>query len=265
MSRIVLAVVAVSVAVDVGCAEPFYDDDIGVEGVPVDVGALAGVFGVKGVAVDQADTVLGKVDTGGMTFYLSRREFNAETRVYDETLEPCVVINFETAGLSTENSTDGIASIPAISATLTVDHATGAYTRSTFFEYWAIRGLDDDAPLPSDVDDDVYYDADGDDHPGITVFTSGLVNGEVYVAQRKTVTTGGVVQGEDLSFGLLQAKKEGLVLGASNDLLLTEAARVPHPDPKESWWADVRLDDDASCDDVSAAIDDEVIPRRRPF
>ena len=85
------------------CAEPFYDDDIGVEGVAVDEGSLAGVFAVKGTAVDQADTVLGKVDTGGITFYLSTRTYNAETRVYDEVLKDCAVENFETAGLQTTN------------------------------------------------------------------------------------------------------------------------------------------------------------------
>jgi hypothetical protein len=137
--------------------------------------------------------------------------------------------------------------------------------RASFREYWAIRGLRDDDPLPANTNAAVYVDADDDDKPGITVRTSGLVTGEVYVAQRKTVSTSGVVRGPDSSFGLLQAKKEGIVLGASNDLLLSEADRGPHPDPKESWWVDVRLDDGASCDDVEAAIDDDTIPRRRPF
>ena len=148
------------------CAEPFYDDDIGVEGVAVDEGALAGTFAVKGVAVDQADTVLGKVDTGGMSFYLSQRTFDSDKKVYTETLRACAVENFETAGLQTTNNPDAIAAIPPIAAELTVDHATGAYTRSTFHEYWAIEGLDDKDPLPADKDSDIYVDSDSDDHPG---------------------------------------------------------------------------------------------------
>ncbi len=250
----------------VACAEPFFDSDIGVEGVPVDEGALAGTFALKGNGVDQADTILGKVDTGGRSFYLSRRTFNAETKVYDETLTACFVENFETAGLQTTNNPAAVAAIPPIPATINVDHATGAYVRSTFREYWAIEGLNDEEELPSDPSDDVYYDSDDDGHPGATVFTQGLVpNGEVYIAQRKTVSATGVVRGVDQSFGLLASKKEGITLAANNNLLLTEAQRVPHPDPKESWWMEIRLADDGNCDDVVNARDDGDLPIRRPF
>ncbi|MDP2342437.1 MAG: hypothetical protein Q8O67_15885 [Deltaproteobacteria bacterium] len=248
------------------CAEPFYDSDLGVEGVAVDEGALAGTWALKGNGVDQAETAIGKVDTGGRSFYLSKRTFNVDTKVYDETLTVCAVENFETAGLQTTNNPAAIDAIPAIPTTVTVDHATGAYTRATFREYWAIDGLDDDDDLPTDPDDDVYYDSDDDDHPGATVFTQGLVpDGEVYVAQRKTVSATGVVRGVDQSFGLLASVKEGITLAANNDFLLTEADRVPHPDPKESWWMEIRLADDAGCDDVEDARDSDDLPLRRPF
>ncbi len=255
------------VALLAGCPdEPFFDDDIGVEGVATDVGALAGRFAIKGTAVDQADTAIGKVDTGGISFYLSTRTFNDETQAYDEVLKSCFVENFETAGLQTTNNPDAVAAIPDIPATLTVDHATGSYLRTTFHEYWAIEGLDDDDALPTDKDSPVYFDSDDDGHPGATVFTQGLVpDGEVYIAQRKTVETHGVVQGPDQSFGLLHAVKEGIVLDANNSLLFTEARRVPHPDPKQSWWMEIRLGDEAGCDDVIAARDLEDLPLRRPF
>ena len=249
-----------------GCAEPFYDSDLGVEGVATDTGSLAGTFGLKGNGVDQADTAIGKVDTGGRSFYLSQRTFNAATQVYDELLTVCAVENFETAGLQTTNNPAAIDAIPPVATTITVDHATGAYVRQTFREYWAVEGLDDDDDLPADPEDDVYYDSDDDGHPGATVFTQGLVpDGEVYIAQRKTVSATGVVRGVDQSFGLLASVKEGTVLAANNNLLLTEADRVPHPDPKESWWMELRLNDDADCDDVVAARDDDSLPLRRPF
>jgi hypothetical protein len=266
MNRLQLALAVSGSLLVAACAAPFYDDDIGVEGVAVDEGSLAGTFAVEGVAVDQAETILGKVDTGGISFYLSKRSYNPETKVYDEILKQCAVENFETAGLSTVNNQDAVDAIPPIPATITVDHATGLFERSTYHEYWAIEGLDDDDDLPADKDSDVYIDSDDDGHPGATVFTSGLVNdGEVYIAQRKTVDTHGVVRGTDESFGLLHAIKEGLVLGANNDLLLNEAPRVPHPDPKQSWWIEVRLDDDAGCGAVRDARDDGDLPRRRPF
>ena len=260
------ALTGVGVASTAGCPEPFYDDDIGVEGVAVDEGSLAGTFGLKGNGVDQAETAIGKVDTGGRSFYLSQRTFNVETRLYDEVLTVCSVENFDTAGLQTVNNPDAIEAIAQIGATINVDHATGAYTRSDFFEFWAIEGLGNDDALPEDPDDDVYYDSDDDGHPGATVFTQGLVpNGEVYIAQRKTVSATGVVRGVDVSFGLLASKKDGTVLAANNDFLLTEADRVPHPDPKESWWIEVRLDDDGDCDDVEAARASDTLPLRRPF
>jgi hypothetical protein len=248
------------------CAEPFYDSDIGVEGVAVDEGALSGTWALKGNGVDQADTAIGKVDTGGRSFYLSERTFNSETKVYDEVLTVCAVENFETAGLQTTNNPAAIEAIPKIPTTITVDHATGAYTRTTFREYWAVEGLDDDDDLPEDPASGVYYDSDDDGHPGATVFTQGLVpNGEVYIAQRKTVSATGVVRGVDKSFGLLASRKEGTVLAANNNLLLTEADRVPHPDPKESWWMEIRIDDDGGCGDVEDARDSDDLPLRRPF
>ena len=132
-------------------------------------------------------------------------------------------------------------------------------------EFWAVQGLNDDEPLPTDKESAVFYDMDGDTNPGATLTASGLVDGEVYVAQRKTVDQQGVVQGTDSSFGLAQVKKEGTVLGASNDLLLNEAPRTPHPNPKNSWWVEVRIDDGAGCDGVTAARDSEALPLRRPF
>jgi hypothetical protein len=258
------------------CAEPHYDDEIGVEGVVTDRGSLTGTFALKSQALDQANTILGPVDTGGVTYSLVVRTLSAEVStgleggvagasLYDERIEVCDVENFETAGLTTVNTPDTVAAIPEVLAVLEVDHGTGFFLRHTYREYWAVQGLDEDDPLPTDKTSSVFYDMDADGNPGTTLTTSGLVDGEVYVAQRKTVDQEGVVQGTDESLGLSRVKKEGTVLGASNDLLLNETERVPHPDPKASWFFEVRLDDGAGCDAVVAAKINEDLPRRRPF
>jgi len=260
--RVVLACLPASLWC--ACSAPVYDDTIGLEGVPVAEGALAGTFALKSQALDQADTVLGKVDTGGITFSLVVRT-HREGGFYDEAIAVCDVQNFETAGLTTVNTAATVDSIPDQTATLEVDHATGAFLRHTYREYWAIRDLSDDEPLPTDKESPVFYDMDADDHPGTTVTTSGLIDGEVYVAQRKTIDQEGLVRGEDESLGLSRVKKEGTVLGASNDFLLNEAPRVPHPDPKASWFFELRLDDGAGCDAVVAAKENEDLPSRRPF
>jgi len=257
----------VVVSAGVGCAEPYYDDDIGIEGVATDEGALAGTFAIESLATDQANApVLGRIDTGGVTYGLITRTWREdEPAIYDETIKVCDVINFETAGLTTVNTPATIAGIPDATTTVTVDHATGAFVRAPYREFWAVRDLADDDALPTDVDSPVFYDMDSDGNPGTTVVASGLQSGEVYVAQRKTVDHQGVVQGPDKSLGLARVKKEGIVLDASNDLLKTESPRTPHPDPKRSWWFELRIGDGADCGEVMAAAEDERLPLRAPF
>lgn len=263
MKPVLSLVVVVAAA---GCPAPFYDDTIGVEGKATDPGSLAGTFALQSQAMDQANTVLGPVDTGGITWSLVIRTPRADDAgLYDETIEVCDVENFETAGLSTVNTRATLDAIPISAAVLDVDHQTGAFLRLPYREFWAVRDLADDEPLPTDKESPVFYDMDGDGNPGTTVVTSGLVDGEVYVAQRKTVEQTGVVQGEDVSFGLAKVKKEGTVLAANNDFLLNEAPREPHPNPKNSWFMEVRIEDGAGCDTVTAARDDGTLPVRRPF
>ena len=50
LAPVALAIVVVTVsALVLGCVpeEPYYDDELGIEGVPVEVGALAGTFALK--------------------------------------------------------------------------------------------------------------------------------------------------------------------------------------------------------------------------
>ena len=259
---------ALGVVVASGCPEPYYDDALGLDGVPVDDGSLAGTFGLQSTAVDQADVpVFGKIDTGGITASLVQRTWRgaAEPDVYDEVITVCGVENFETAGLLTVVPEETLRAIPQSTAVLHIDHATGAYERDTYREYWAVRDLPDDKPLPEDKSSDVYYDMDDDGHPGTTIEATGLAEGQVYVAQRKTIDQQGIVRGEDQSLGLSHVKKEGVILDATSDLLKTESERTPHPDPKQSWFVDVRLDDDAGCDAVLAAQKSGAIPRKSPI
>jgi hypothetical protein len=269
LSRVVATALGVAAGVvTAACPAPYYDDDIGLDGVPTTAGVLAGRFALQSTAVDQAEVaIFGKIDTGGITASLVTRTWRGgdEPDAYDEAIEVCGVENFETAGLTTVNTPATIRSIPTSQAVLRVDHATGAFTREPYREYWAVRDLDDDDALPTNKDSSVYYDMDDDGNPGTTVQASGLVNGEVYVAQRKTVDQRGVVRGDDESVGLSRVKKEGLILEATNDLLKTEAPRLPHPDPKQSWWMEVRLRDDDGCRAVLDAQESGELPRIAPF
>lgn len=261
-----IVVVGLGLSATTACPEPFYDDTIGVAGVATEPGSLAGTFGLQSQAMDQVHTVLGLIETGGITWSLVERTAHTDDpSTYDETIRVCDVHNFEVAGLTTTIPRATLDALPPSSASVVIDHGSGAYRRNAYREYWAVHDLDDDAAFPTDTASPVFYDMDADGHPGTTLVTSGLVEGEVYVAQRKTVVQDGVVQGVDLSFGLSRVKKEGIVLAATNDLLLTESPREPHKNPKNSWFAEIRLDDGAGCDAVLNARDAADLPLRRPF
>ncbi len=246
------------------CVAPVYDDRLGVAGVPVDEGALAGRFGLASTAADLAHVaILGDQVSGGMTFVLVDRAWDGTA--YAQTNTVCRVVNFEVAGLQSTISDETASTVPPFAVAVDVDHAAGAVTTDRFAETWAVQGLGADDALPSAPDDPRFYDMDGDGKPGATMATSGLVTGELYFAQRKTLTFEGVVRGPNEAFGLLTHKKEATVIAATDDLLLTQGEREPHPDPKESWWHEVRLADDATCDDLTAAIDDGGFSLLRPF
>jgi hypothetical protein len=248
------------------CPEPVYDDDIGLSGVPTEPGALAGAFVLAMTAADLGDVPgFGAQYAGGMTFMLVRRTWNGSA--YEQTNRVCAVVNFEVAGLATEVSRRTARSIPALGVELSIDHATGAYGAADFFELWALQGLERGAPLPTSADDPRVWDMDADGKVGATLTTSGLLTGELYVAQRKTVSLSGVVRGPDESVGLLVHKKEAVVLDATDELLKQKVERAQHPDPKESWWHEVRIapaGGGADCGDVEAALADGTLALR-PF
>jgi hypothetical protein len=267
MKRMKLLTLAWLASCGIGCAEPVYNDDIGLSGVPTESGALAGAFGLVSTAADLAQLPgLGDQIAGGMTFLLVERAWDGEA--YLQTNRVCRVENFDVAGLHTEVSRTTARSIPALDVTIHVDHATGAVSTEKAAELWALQdiGLDDD--LPTSADDARVWDMDGDDKLGATITASGLVDGELYFAQRKTISFDGVVRGPDEMLGLVTHKKEAVVLDATSDFLKQNASRHQHPDPKESWWHEVRLapaGEGADCDDVEAAVDDETLSRLRPF
>ena len=259
MLRVLLFGLAVS-----SCVAPVYDDRLGVSGVATSEGALAGRFGLVSSSADLAQVpLLGEQVGGGMTMVLVERSFDGSA--YTQRNSICRVINYEVAGLASALSEDTARAVPVVSPRIAVDHASGAVTTDTFYEMWAVQDLTPDDAMPTDASDARFYDMDDDGKPGATMTTSGLVTGEVYFAQRKALSFEGVVRGPDELFGLLTHKKEATVIGATDELLRTQTVRAQHPDPKLSWWHELRLADDASCDDLTAAVDDGGFSLLRPF
>lgn len=87
------------------------------------------------------------------------------------------------------------------------------------------------APLPTDPSDARVRDHDEDGKPGVTVRVSGIVSGEIYLAQRSTSSLTGHAT-PDGFHGTIRFTNDQSILGATKDVL----KRNPnaHPDPSRS-------------------------------
>ena len=265
-------------AIALGCApEPVYDDELGVTAVPADEGSLAGTFALKtrSLTLEEAP-VIGEQEGGGTNLRLVVRTWDAEARAYQQESRLCGGISYEVAGLTQNIPVETYRKVPKSTRELTVvDHDRGTYVSTGHLQLWALRDLPDpfETKLPADAEEarttphsERIYDMDEDDQPGVTIFMEGVVNGEIYGAQRKQVEIEGVILGPDHALGLSRLEKESVQLGASNDLLsLGKGSSRNHPDPKESWFEEVRIEDGSDCDDVVAAEADGRLSHLRPF
>ncbi len=91
-------------------------------------------------------------------------------------------------------------------------------------------------PLPTDPNDPRIIDADGDGKPGVTVriIVTPELSGELYLARRERFAYSVTEQPDGSLVGSVRDKSEQLVIGASNEIFLTKAQWVQHPDPAKS-------------------------------
>jgi hypothetical protein len=254
-----------------------FDSDIGVEAIPIEPGEAAGTFALKTLNTTLVKTPFGDEAGGGTNYRLVKRTFNADANVYEQTSQLCGGFNVAVLGVTTDLPESTYRAVPESTAErVTVDDA-GQYQQTDHLQLWGIKDLPDpfETALPKDKDEalvephsDRIYDMDDDDQPGVTSIVSGAVNGEVYVVQRKTVTTSGVVLGPDQAIGLAVNTNELVQLGNSNPVIFdrqSEGSSGPHPDPKRSWFQEVRIDDDSDCDFVMGAEEAGILSTLAPF
>lgn len=262
------------------CPQPYYDDDIGVAGVATDEGALAGRFAHRQryIYVTYVPFLGQEVESGGDQYLLVERTWDAGEARYREAWSFCVDVNHEAAGLVTE-TLDAARDSVVFSETLAqVDHATGQFTVVDGLQLWALRNLPDPyqtaIPTPDDYQQspqkDWIYDADGDGKLGCTARIHGVLEGEDYFVNRKVSGYHGVVTGPDRVLGLMEQRSSWSVL-ESTVALAVHTGEIPsdqakqHPDPKRSWFEQVRLPDSATCAEVRTARDDGTLSTTRPF
>lgn len=257
--------------------EPYFDDELGLTAEPVGPGELAGTFGLKMQITTQTNLpVIGLVTGGGDTYLLVQRAYDAATQTYSQTQEVCggrIVSETSTSTLPIESWQSVPAEPPAA---LTISDGEGYFELEGHLELWGLARDAFDDPyadaLPEDhvialepPHADRIIDMDDDGNPGMTINVDGLVSGDFYFVQRKISTITGVVLGPDRIVGLNDTSFEQVILGASDAPVQQGFPQMKHPDPKQSWTEEIRLPDDAGCDEVLQAIEDETLSRFEPF
>lgn len=111
---------------------------------------------------------------------------------------------------------------------------------------------DPDAALPKDASDPRVVDQDKDGHPGMTVRVSGLIDGRLYLIQRSWDRLWGRLIDGDKIAGRVKWHSDQVVLDSTSRWLGDPPESKPHPDPKQSYFRMIRVDDAATCSDIVA-------------
>lgn len=277
---LVVVTLALAVCAAAGCPKPTpaFSSDIGVEAIPVEAGAHAGVFALHTLNVTEIIVPgIDPLEGGGENFRLVTRSYDAESDTYRQRSSLCGGFNYSVAGVVTDAPEATYRAVPESTAEIVTITPEGIYASTGHIQLWALRDLPDDfeTPLPVDRDEagvapwtDRIYDMDDDDNVGFSlVVGSDLGDGSVFVVQRKTVDLAGVVLGPDKAIGLAKNVNDTLTLGATNPLIDrdSEGSSHPHPNPKKSYFDEARLAEDATCDDVMTAIADGILSPFAPF
>jgi len=236
-------------------------------GVPTEPGALAGTYARRATSATIVNTVVSGMQTGGgVNWLLSHRTWNADEQFYEQQSELCGGYNFDVASVGTGVRANAYRAIPVSTLeTVRVDTERGTFLTTDHIQLWAVRDLPDPltTPMPPDTDtaalppwDERLYDMDGDGEPGFTLEVSGLLEGEVYLAQRKSVDLAGVVTLGG-TVGFTSTTYSQIILGNNNPVLsnVSQGSADEHPERDVRWFAEVKVDDDMTCDDVLAEKD----------
>lgn len=267
---------ALVVTASVACGpppDPVFNDELELQAVSVDEGALAGTWALFTRAVGPVLTPLGEAPSGNDDYLLVERTWDEVARRYTQSAQLCGGDYIPVLETRTVIPTETWRSIPpSTEEVVEVDHARGTYVAKEHLQLWALNALAD--PLNTDLPTtraeattDAFlthvYDVDGDGEVGVTFLTEGIINGEVYAAQRKTSKMDGVMLSADRIVGRSDHLYEFLILGASISLLEQEP-QFNETDRSQSWFDQRRLPEGADCDDVQALVDDRTLGNR-PF
>lgn len=121
---------------------------------------------------------------------------------------------------------------------------------------WDVLGARLSAPdserLPTEVSDTRVFDQDGDGKPGVTVAVRGMIDGEIFVAQKGWSELQPDRVTADSISGSVRWRQTQTILGASSRFLSSGPETRPDPKPEANWFSARRVEAGASCAEVSA-------------
>ena len=120
--------------------------------------------------------------------------------------------------------------------------------------------------LPTDPNDPRIVDDDGDGNPGVTsrIILTEEIQGELYIARREIFSYDVTQESPDRMVGTITDSSEQLILGASNDIVLTPAQWEQIDDPERNPVIWQRVDDDCDCERLASERDELFPPNPEP-
>ena len=244
--------------------------------IPIEVGSLDGRFALKVRTNAIADlSFLGDLESISDSYWIMSRTYDPESDTYTQEMDFCTSVNSEIAGMTT-NVLDGTYDrVENTFSELVIDHSTGAYETKDILLLYALKNLDDPytAELPNTEEEletflgkDHVWDMDEDGNIGITLIAEGALSANLFSFSRHIRQLKGITLGPDHLVGLVENDRYSYVIESDNPLMLPGLKPMPqHPDPKENWFEEVRVDDDVTCETILADVEEGLFSQVRPF
>jgi len=159
----------------------------------------------------------------------------------------------EITGVQTVFSQSFVDAIPSWSSTIHVGTSDGGDVLFELVTQTIIFGAEladpENSPLPTEADAPQVRDPDGDGNPGVTVKLVGIINGQMYVVQRRSSGMAGSVNPTSgRAEGQLLGEVQQQLIGASEpELMQLDLAPVKHPDPNRSTFIWLPIDATETC------------------
>ncbi|MEM7678827.1 MAG: hypothetical protein AAF449_22825 [Myxococcota bacterium] len=133
--------------------------------------------------------------------------------------------------------------------------ASFSFGPQTILLGWTPSGNPVSEPLPTEDTDPRLVDADDDGNPGATLGISGLIEGNVYIANRNVVRATGTVVSADRITGTTTTEASQRIVGADNIFLINNSTVVTDdPNANSSPFEMIRLASNVTCEEITAQL-----------